>query len=58
VARIEVRTEFWWEQREREYFEDLGVDGNITLKWIIRKLDGVELTVLIWLTIRTVGGRL
>jgi hypothetical protein len=46
------------EQRERDHFEELGVDRNITLKWIIKKWDGVELTGLIWVRIRTGGGRL
>jgi len=54
-----VRTGFWWaEQRERDHFEDLGVNRNITLKWIIKKWNGVELTGLIWLRIRTGGGGL
>jgi hypothetical protein len=54
-----VRIGFWWgEQGEREHFKDLGVDGNIKLKLIIRELDGVELTGLVWLRIRTGGGRL
>ena len=34
-----MHTGFWWgEQRERDHFEDLGVDGNITLKCIIKKV--------------------
>jgi hypothetical protein len=35
-----LHTEFWWGNlREREYFEDPGVDGRIILRWIFRKLD-------------------
>jgi hypothetical protein len=28
----------WWETlRERDHWEDLGVDGRIKLRWIFRK---------------------
>jgi hypothetical protein len=34
----EVGTGFWWENlRGRDYLEDLGADGMIILKWILRK---------------------
>ena len=37
----EVHTGFWLGNlREREHFEDLGVDGRIKLKCIFRKWDG------------------
>jgi hypothetical protein len=37
----EVHTGFWWgDLRERNHFEDLGVDGRIILKWIFKKWDG------------------
>jgi len=38
----EVRTGFWLEKnlRERDYFEDLGVDGRKILKWILSKSVG------------------
>jgi hypothetical protein len=30
-------TGFWWGSlRERDHFEDLGVDGSIILRWIFR----------------------
>jgi hypothetical protein len=39
----EVYTGFWWGNlRERDHFEDLGVDGRIILRWIFRKWDGVH----------------
>jgi len=32
---------FWWGNlRERGHLEDPGVDGQIILRWIFRKLDG------------------
>jgi hypothetical protein len=40
MGRGEAYTEFWWGNlRERDHFEDSGVDGRIILKWIFRKLN-------------------
>jgi hypothetical protein len=34
-GKSEVHTEFWWGNlRERNHFEDIGVDWRIILKWI------------------------
>jgi hypothetical protein len=35
---VEMHAGFWWENlRERDHSENLGVDGRIILKWIVRK---------------------
>jgi len=37
----EIHTEFRWrDMEERDYMEDLGVDGRIMLKWIVKKSEG------------------
>jgi hypothetical protein len=52
-------TVFWrGNLREREHFEDPGVDGRIILRWIIRKSNRGAWTGLIWLRIGTGGGHL
>jgi hypothetical protein len=38
----EVHTEFWWgNPKERDHLEDLGVDGRMILKWILKKYGGL-----------------
>ena len=52
----EVYTGFWWGNlRERDHFEDPGVDGRIILRWIFRKWDVGVWTGSIWFRIGTHG---
>jgi len=44
--------------RERDHFEDPGVDRRIILRWFIRKCDAGTWTGLIWLRIGRDGGHL
>jgi hypothetical protein len=39
------------DQRERDHFEDLGIDESIILKWIVKKKYGEAKTGLVWLRI-------
>jgi len=40
MRRGEAYTGFWWGNlRERDHFEDPGVDGRIILRWIFGKWD-------------------
>jgi hypothetical protein len=33
----DVHTKFWWgNPRERNNFEDLGIDGSLILKWVFK----------------------
>ena len=49
----------WWGNlREKDHFEDPGVDGRIILRWIFRKWDMGAWTGLSWLRIGTGGGHL
>ena len=58
-GRREVHAGFWWGNlKEREHFEDTGVDERIILRWILRKLDVVAWTSSMFFGIGTGGGYL
>jgi hypothetical protein len=55
----EVHIVFWWGcLTEREHLEDLGVDGKIILKLVLKKFHGEAWTGLLWPRVGTGGGRL
>jgi hypothetical protein len=54
-----VCTGFWWENlRERDHWENSGLDERIILRRIFRKWDVGVWTGLSWLRIETGGGHL
>jgi hypothetical protein len=44
--------------KERDHFEDVGLELSITVKEILRKWDGSACITFIWLRIGTGGGLL
>jgi hypothetical protein len=49
---------FVGKRKGRRLFEDLVIDGRITLRWIFRKWDVGTWTGLIWLRVGAGGGPL
>ena len=59
MGRVEVYTGFWWGNlRERDHWEDPGLDGRITLRWIFRKGNVRSWIGSMCLRIGTGGGHL
>jgi hypothetical protein len=57
--REEGFTGFWWGNlKERDHFEDPGLNGSIILRWNFRKWDVGVWIGSSWLWIGTVGGNL
>jgi len=53
-----VHTGFWWRNvRERDNSQNLGVDGNIILRWIFRKLDWGKGGAMNWMELAQVRDR-
>ena len=53
-----MHSRFWCRNiREREYLEDVNIDGRIILKWMLKTWVG-EWTGLVWLRTGTDGGLL
>ena len=59
IRRTEAYRGYWWGSlRERHHLEDAGVDGSITLRWILRKWDVGIWTGSSWIMIGAGGGHL
>jgi len=59
MGRVEVYTGFrWGNLRERDLWEEPGVDGRIALKWIFGKWHAKSWIGSMWLKIGTDGGHL
>ena len=54
TGRGEMHKRFWWgNMRAREHLENVGVDGTMILRWMLKKWVGRAWTGLIWLRIGT-----
>jgi hypothetical protein len=52
-----MHTGFWCvSQKEKNHYEDLGVDDRKILKLLLEKKDGVVRIGLIWLSVRATDG--
>lgn len=57
-GRGKVRTGFWWGNlNDRDHFEDIGMVGTLTLKWIF-KYTGRVWSGLSWTQVGTSDGSL
>ena len=54
-----MQTGVWWRYlKETVHLEDLGIDGRIIIRLILKKYEGNLQIGLIWLRIRTGDGHL
>jgi hypothetical protein len=59
MGRGEAHTRFrWGNLKERDHFEDPGIDGRIILRWIFRKWDVGVWTGSSWLRVGRGDGHL
>ena len=55
-GRKEAHTRLWWGNlRERDHIENLGIDGRIMLKWILKESVGRAWSGFFWLRLGTWG---
>ena len=52
-----IQSYVWGNLTERDHLQDPGVDGNVILRWTLRKWDVCLWTESIWLRIVRGGGR-
>jgi hypothetical protein len=56
-GRREVHRGFLWgDFKERDYLEELGVHGNLLLKWILKTYNGQGCTRFIWSRVGKMAG--
>ena len=58
-GRREMRARFWWESlNDRDYLEDLSIDGWIMLKWVLKRAQRNIVGGFFWQGVGTGGALL